>query len=209
MLFSSDRTPGAGNQNFMSSDRIPGAGNQNFMSSDRTPGAGNQNCEGGGPTGVGISRRGGEVFAAQEFGLVSQNPRGGNYAVTSERQKIEVSNQVDPARGCGEERNVLTSEQKRVVQLAEMGCNIFIGGAAGSGKTFLLRHLLTALRRMHGDDAVSATASTGYRAFLCCLSCIAKRHVAPWLKKHRNENALKSRVCCCELPLEKVSRAVL
>lgn len=94
-------------------------------------------------------------------GHVSAPHRGGDDVLVSEQRRVE-SNQMDSSRNVGEGGVELTLEQKRVMQLAEMGCNIFIGGAAGSGKTFLLRHLLGAMRRMHGDDAVSATASTGF-----------------------------------------------
>lgn len=41
------------------------------------------------------------------------------------------------------------------------GHNIFLTGSAGTGKSFVLKHLIAALKKRHGNTAVHVTASTG------------------------------------------------
>eukprot|EP01041_Mallomonas_annulata_P004269 gene4269-8495_t len=59
----------------------------------------------------------------------------------------------------------LTEEQISVANsVLKDGSNVFITGAAGTGKSVLLRHLVKELREIHGHDAVAVTATTGIAA---------------------------------------------
>jgi DNA replication protein DnaC len=72
-----------------------------------------------------------------------------------------------PAQATLDFQPVLTEEQTRVVSRARSGENLFITGAAGTGKSFLLRCVITELRKMNvgRDDArVAVTAPTGIAA---------------------------------------------
>ncbi|XP_042860576.1 ATP-dependent DNA helicase PIF1-like isoform X2 [Penaeus japonicus] len=55
---------------------------------------------------------------------------------------------------------VLTSEQKRVLQVVQSGLNVFFTGSAGTGKSFLLKRIVGALP----PDVTFVTASTGVAA---------------------------------------------
>jgi ATP-dependent DNA helicase PIF1 len=57
----------------------------------------------------------------------------------------------------------MNSEQTKTFRLALEGRNLFITGAAGTGKSFLLRHIISRLKDMR---TVAVTASTGTAAFL-------------------------------------------
>ena len=59
----------------------------------------------------------------------------------------------------------LSKEQEIVIQLAEMGENIFYTGSAGTGKSLLLRELIKKLRDKHPEGTVGVTASTGLAAY--------------------------------------------
>ena len=61
---------------------------------------------------------------------------------------------------------MLTSDQERALQAVQSGRNIFLTGSAGTGKSYVLRHLIAALKRRHGNNAVHVTASTGAAAVL-------------------------------------------
>ncbi|EFA81412.1 DNA helicase [Heterostelium album PN500] len=58
---------------------------------------------------------------------------------------------------------LLSKEQRNVVQLALDGNSIFFTGSAGTGKSFVLREIVNVLRVLHGDN-VHVTASTGIAA---------------------------------------------
>ncbi|KAJ3986098.1 PIF1-like helicase-domain-containing protein [Lentinula detonsa] len=61
----------------------------------------------------------------------------------------------------------LNSEQTKVLRMViNEGKNVFFTGAAGTGKSLLLRAIIRALREKHSKlkDAVSITASTGMAA---------------------------------------------
>jgi ATP-dependent DNA helicase PIF1 len=57
----------------------------------------------------------------------------------------------------------MNEDQKGAFELASAGHNLFITGAAGTGKSFLLKHIIKRLRLIR---TVAVTASTGTAAFL-------------------------------------------
>ncbi|WVQ70825.1 hypothetical protein IAR50_000347 [Cryptococcus sp. DSM 104548] len=61
---------------------------------------------------------------------------------------------------------VLSDEQKKVLMLVKEGKNIFYTGSAGTGKSVLLREIITSLRSKYvrTPEAVAVTASTGIAA---------------------------------------------
>ncbi|KAI0085667.1 PIF1-like helicase-domain-containing protein [Irpex rosettiformis] len=58
----------------------------------------------------------------------------------------------------------LSSEQKAVLSKVVAGQSIFFTGAAGTGKSFLLREIVSWARSTYGTDKVAITASTGLAA---------------------------------------------
>ena len=60
--------------------------------------------------------------------------------------------------------DVLTAEQRAIHDAALGGSSLFFTGSAGTGKSFLLRHLIGALRATRGANAVYVTAPTGVAA---------------------------------------------
>lgn len=61
----------------------------------------------------------------------------------------------------------LTSEQLKVLDLVYQGKNVFFTGNAGTGKSFLLQHVIAALKKKYLDDfgvCVAISASTGIAA---------------------------------------------
>jgi hypothetical protein len=70
------------------------------------------------------------------------------------------------ARSGRDALGILTSEQAQALEAVKAGHNIFLTGSAGTGKSYVLRHLIAALKRRHGNKAVHVTASTGAAAVL-------------------------------------------
>eukprot|EP01102_Stenamoeba_stenopodia_P001717 TRINITY_DN11569_c0_g2_i1.p1 TRINITY_DN11569_c0_g2~~TRINITY_DN11569_c0_g2_i1.p1 ORF type:complete len:612 (+),score=115.89 TRINITY_DN11569_c0_g2_i1:92-1837(+) len=62
------------------------------------------------------------------------------------------------------EVGLLSEEQRAVLELAMTGCSFFFTGAAGTGKSFLLKQMIKELIAMHGSSSVFVTASTGIAA---------------------------------------------
>jgi hypothetical protein len=60
----------------------------------------------------------------------------------------------------------LTPEQQQALDWVGQKRSIFLTGSAGTGKSFLLRHIITSLRRMYPQGTVHVTASTGAAAVL-------------------------------------------
>ena len=61
----------------------------------------------------------------------------------------------------------LDAQQHAVLDACLQGKNVFVTGMGGTGKTYLLRHIVAALKRMHGPHAVACCAPTGVAAILC------------------------------------------
>ena len=57
-----------------------------------------------------------------------------------------------------------TDEQQRAIHTAARGLNVFLTGAAGTGKSLVLRHIVRVLKMQHGREKVYVTASTGCAA---------------------------------------------
>ncbi|KAJ3818515.1 PIF1-like helicase-domain-containing protein [Lentinula raphanica] len=75
--------------------------------------------------------------------------------------KRSSDNSTDPSHVA------LNAEQTRVLRMVvEEGKNVFFTGAAGTGKSLLLRAIIRALRQKYSKskDAISITASTGMAA---------------------------------------------
>ncbi|KAI5755217.1 hypothetical protein M8J77_015084 [Diaphorina citri] len=87
-------------------------------------------------------------------------------AELKKRHILQQRKKQDTTRKCAKSLDLantkLTEEQKEVLQAAVSGQNIFFTGSAGTGKSFLLRCLLSALP----PDFTAATASTGAAACL-------------------------------------------
>ena len=60
----------------------------------------------------------------------------------------------------------LNAEQRRAVEWAREGRNVFLTGAPGTGKTHTLRRIVATLEEVHGVGAVLKTATTGAAALL-------------------------------------------
>jgi ATP-dependent DNA helicase PIF1 len=74
-----------------------------------------------------------------------------------------------PAAADEEEGPALDAQQRRVLALCLTGRNVFFSGIGGTGKTFLLQRITTALRAKLGDDnnRVAVVAPTGVAAVIC------------------------------------------
>lgn len=57
----------------------------------------------------------------------------------------------------------LTKEQQNALRLVEQSTNVFVTGAAGTGKTAWLHHLLTKFPNVNGSTAVTATTAVAAR----------------------------------------------
>ncbi|CAN1228892.1 ATP-dependent DNA helicase pfh1 [Linum perenne] len=55
-------------------------------------------------------------------------------------------------------------EQEQVLAQVRRGSSVFITGSAGSGKTLLLKQIISILKEVHGHNNVFVTASTGVAA---------------------------------------------
>ncbi len=60
----------------------------------------------------------------------------------------------------------LETTQQRILDLCLTGRNVFLSGLAGTGKTFLLRHIADTMRAKYGDSRVAVCSPTGISAIL-------------------------------------------
>lgn len=70
----------------------------------------------------------------------------------------------DPAKAPVNADFELSSKQKLVMQMAVAGQSFFFTGEAGTGKSYVLKLMATELTKLHGEEAVYITASTGIAA---------------------------------------------
>lgn len=71
---------------------------------------------------------------------------------------------VDDPKTPKRTRIKLTEEQTQVLDAISSGKSVFITGSAGTGKTFLLQHIIKRLKKLHQRSRVFVTASTGLAA---------------------------------------------
>jgi len=64
------------------------------------------------------------------------------------------------------EASKLSMEQTKAVEAVKNGCNIFLTGAAGTGKSVTLARIREVLEEVHGPDTVMVTSPTGISAIL-------------------------------------------
>lgn len=74
----------------------------------------------------------------------------------------------------GEETMQLTVEQQTILQACLSGQHIFFTGSAGTGKSTLLKTIITRCKAIHGKAAVFVLAATGLAA--CALGGITVHH---------------------------------
>jgi hypothetical protein len=60
----------------------------------------------------------------------------------------------------------LTPEQHAAIEHVRNGRSIFLTGSAGTGKSYVLKHVIAELKKRHGSNRVHVTASTGSAAVL-------------------------------------------
>lgn len=84
---------------------------------------------------------------------------------SSQRQSQENAKGLSPESVPGDSKLTLSGEQKAVMHLVlNDRKNIFFTGAAGTGKSVLLRSIIKELRRKYGYRAIGVTALTGIAA---------------------------------------------
>lgn len=84
----------------------------------------------------------------------SSNNRG---SIISNVSEIKVIPDTRP-------RAELSEEQQKVLELAKSGKSFFFTGAAGTGKSYLLREIIREMQTIYGYNIVHVTASTGIAA---------------------------------------------
>jgi ATP-dependent DNA helicase PIF1 len=60
----------------------------------------------------------------------------------------------------------LNDQQKLAQELVLAGKSVFLTGAAGTGKSFLLKHLIGLLQEKYGGEQVGITSTTGTGAII-------------------------------------------
>jgi len=78
-------------------------------------------------------------------------------------QKSQHEGARDATSGDGR----LDPQQSAVLDSVLQGDNVFFSGMGGTGKTFLLKRIVAALKKAYGDKAVASCAPTGVAAILC------------------------------------------
>ncbi|ANB13261.1 Rrm3p [Sugiyamaella lignohabitans] len=80
------------------------------------------------------------------------------------RRAHSTNSQTTEFKGVVKSSKNLTEEQQRVIRVAKARKNLFFTGAAGTGKSFLLKELISQLNSSHRPGAVAVTATTGLAA---------------------------------------------
>ena len=108
--------------------------------------------------------------AAQKMQFANQE--GGDERIGSlGTQQLDQLDQLDAFQGS------LNEEQTEVLHACLAGANVFFSGMGGTGKTFLLKRIVAALKARHGSRAVACCAPTGVcmynrRGVCVCTRCI-------------------------------------
>ncbi|KMZ68271.1 hypothetical protein ZOSMA_243G00120 [Zostera marina] len=89
-----------------------------------------------------------------------------NTAVKKRSGEFSVDDEVIDSRSSPDissELN-LSPQQEELISAIVAGQSVFITGSAGTSKSFLLKHVVSTLRRIHPPNSVFVTASTGVAA---------------------------------------------
>lgn len=85
-------------------------------------------------------------------------------SLLEEKEPTNIAEALPLLRGSSQ--IILSREQKQVLDLVvNEGRSIFFTGAAGTGKSVLLRRMIADLKKKHGAEEVAVTAATGIAAF--------------------------------------------
>lgn len=95
----------------------------------------------------------------------SSDKRSDGLDVSVRAQKTQHEGAPDVQDKVGEGR--LDPQQSAVLDSVLQGNNVFFSGMGGTGKTFLLKRIVAALKKAHGIKAVASCAPTGVAAILC------------------------------------------
>eukprot|EP01114_Cavostelium_apophysatum_P006605 TRINITY_DN1799_c0_g1_i3.p1 TRINITY_DN1799_c0_g1~~TRINITY_DN1799_c0_g1_i3.p1 ORF type:complete len:540 (-),score=117.00 TRINITY_DN1799_c0_g1_i3:2-1621(-) len=101
--------------------------------------------------------------ALRVFGSVRRTDKAAKVEKVVISDKAERNVRSKKAESPTKTKVPLSQEQNSVVEIAKSGSSIFISGPGGTGKSFLLKHLVKELEAIHGAG-VHITASTGIAA---------------------------------------------
>jgi hypothetical protein len=130
----------------------------------------------GGCAGVGTRLFGASTSTSGAFNISAPQSRAGSFPNSNTSSGVP-SRSVSPSAGNAFasfskpanapptiDESTLSSEQRHVLALALGGVSLFFSGSAGTGKSHLLRVILSRLEKAHPIGSVFATASTGVAA---------------------------------------------
>ena len=83
---------------------------------------------------------------------------------TKSRAKVTNGPKIKQLRDHPGTRTEWTDQQKQIIHAIHGHKSVFITGSAGTGKTFLLKHIIKLLRKQYRPSQVFVTASTGVAA---------------------------------------------
>jgi hypothetical protein len=130
-------------------ERLRGAGGAGGGAADKLP--------------VSLLNTRGTRVASNNMLVMSRDPADAaqkmQFASSSGTQQFNQLDQLDAFQGS------LDEEQKEVLHACLAGANVFFSGMGGTGKTFLLKRIVAALKARHGARAVACCAPTGVRMY--------------------------------------------
>ncbi|KAH9839777.1 uncharacterized protein C8Q71DRAFT_676592, partial [Rhodofomes roseus] len=102
-------------------------------------------------------------WAEPEISIMKTSSRTFGSARSANTTTLRVAAATTSKAGSKPGKVVLSAEQTHILNLAKEGKSLFYTGSAGTGKSVLLREIITALKRKYSrtQDAVAVTASTG------------------------------------------------
>ena len=117
----------------------------------------------------------GFLHAVGRLRAQNKGPAGGQPAPVREAECAE--RRAAPGRSAGSAgvseadslrlTDSLDAQQRVVLDACQAGANVFFSGMGGTGKTYLLKRIVAALKYKHGARAVACCAPTGVAAILC------------------------------------------